>query len=143
VPDIGPSISDGRKTPIIPNVSSRGRQPSGFPTKITQIERRILVVLCSRALDRPKWDQLADALATHVWREPEHHIVYAALRQIRIHDPKTWREQLPAQATRMGFPEVDWQTYIPPTGKFLRTRTGPQISKMLHTLKTLAEEKPD
>jgi hypothetical protein len=125
---------------------SVGRQPLlhvSSTTRIIALERKILVALCTGALRRPAWERLAGALANHVWQEPEHRVVYAALRQIRIRDPRTWREQLPAQATRMGFPDVDWRGYLAPKEKSARTITSAQVSRMLHTLKTLAAERSD
>ncbi len=56
-------------------------------------------------------------LADHLWQEPEHHVVYVALRQIRSRDPKVRRDQLPAQATRMGFPDVEWRAYLSPVAE--------------------------
>jgi hypothetical protein len=115
----------------------------GSAARIATLEREILAALCSRALSRATWDKLAGGLANHVWREPEHRVVYAALRQIRSRDPRTWREQLPAQTTRMGFPDVDWTIYLAPEEKSARTTTDPPVSKMLHALKTLAAERSD
>ncbi len=51
-------------------------------------------------------------LTGHEWRDPEHKVIYEALGTIRSHDPKTRREELPAQATRMGFPDLDWGNYF-------------------------------
>jgi hypothetical protein len=120
-----------------------GNQPllgGSLPARITELERKILIAFCTGALGRPAWEKLAGALADHVWHEPEHRVVFAALRQIRRHDPRTWREQLPAQATRMGFPDVDWATYLAPRKKSARASANAQVSKMLRTLKTLAAE---
>jgi hypothetical protein len=39
-------------------------------------------------------------------------VVYEALRAIRSRDPSTRRDQLPAQVTRMGFPDLDWSLYF-------------------------------
>ncbi|MGD0957482.1 MAG: hypothetical protein ABR953_11745 [Candidatus Acidiferrales bacterium] len=112
----------------------------GSPTRITKLEREILVALCNRALSRPRWEQLAGGLANHIWHEPEHGVVYAALRKIRSRDQRTWREQLPAQATRMGFPDVDWAIYLAPKETSATTGTNAQVGKMVQTLKALAAE---
>ena len=112
-----------------------------MPARITELERKILIAFCTGALSRPAWEKLASTLADHAWHEPEHRVVFAALRQIRRHDPRTWREQLPAQATRMGFPDVDWAIYLAPKKKSARATANAQVSKMLRTLKTLAAER--
>jgi hypothetical protein len=51
-------------------------------------------------------------LRDYRWREPEHEVVYEALTRIRSHDLKALQAQLPAQTTRMGFPDVDWTIYL-------------------------------
>src|ERR1039458_2790813 len=83
---------------------------------VLHLERRILRALCGSANTPAAWDGLTSQLADHTWQEPEHRVVYEALRQIRSRDPKTRREQLPAQATRMGFPDVEWTAYLSPEG---------------------------
>jgi hypothetical protein len=123
-----------------------GRQPSlhnSSAIRIVTLERKILIALCTSALIRTEWEKLARALSNHAWQEPEHQVVYEALRKIRSRDPRTWREQLPAQATRMGFPDVDWMIYLAPKGRGAGTTTPAQVSKMLHALKALGAERPD
>ncbi|HVB55699.1 MAG TPA: hypothetical protein VNE63_04600 [Candidatus Acidoferrales bacterium] len=53
-------------------------------------------------------------MAAHTWQDQEHRVVYEALQKLRAHDPEFLRERLPAQATRMGFPDVDWNAYFAP-----------------------------
>jgi hypothetical protein len=81
---------------------------------VPELERRILRSLCGGATSSATWEALASQLVDHMWQEPEHRVVYEALRQIRSRDPKARREQLPAQATRMGFPDVEWTAYLSP-----------------------------
>ncbi|HKV05616.1 MAG TPA: hypothetical protein VJO53_10980 [Candidatus Acidoferrales bacterium] len=85
------------------------REPSG---QILDLEREILRAFCGRALPDSLWKKFADDLAGYRWLEPEHAIVFQALLRIRSRDPKGWRDQLAAQATRMGFPDVDWEMYF-------------------------------
>jgi hypothetical protein len=84
-------------------------QPSD---QMLELERKVLRALCVGATSSVSWDTLASQLADHTWQEPEHRVVYEALRQVRSRDPKARREQLPAQATRMGFPDVEWTAYL-------------------------------
>jgi hypothetical protein len=79
---------------------------------VAALERRILLALCNGASDPAEWNQLAGQLSAYQWKDPDHKVVYEALRGIRTRDAKTRRDQLPAQATRMGFPDVDWSLYF-------------------------------
>jgi hypothetical protein len=40
--------------------------------------------------------------------------VFEAIQRLSSSDPKLLREQLPAQTTRMGFPDVSWENYFSP-----------------------------
>jgi hypothetical protein len=52
-------------------------------------------------------------LRAHRWQDPEHRIVFEALILLPGRDAAELRQQLPAQATRMGFPDVNWDHYFP------------------------------
>jgi hypothetical protein len=52
------------------------------------------------------------ALSGYSWQAPEHRVVFEALTLLPSRDAKVLREQLPAQATRMGFPDVNWDAYF-------------------------------
>ena len=82
------------------------------PESRIELERSVLRALCGGDLDSADWNRIAGRLASHAWSDPEHKVVYDALRAVRSNDAQTRREQLPAQATRMGFPEVDWTNYF-------------------------------
>jgi len=56
------------------------------------------------------------ALAAYQWQEPEHAVVFQAIQSISLLPHAEWREELPAQATRLGFPDVDWQHYFSAAG---------------------------
>jgi hypothetical protein len=77
-----------------------------------ELEGKILRALCAARIDRAYWNRFIARLVEHPWRAPEHRIVFEALRAIRSQDATIRREQLPAQATRMGFPDVDWENYF-------------------------------
>lgn len=82
-----------------------------FNTTIA-IERKVLRALCGIRIDFADWNRLADRLISYPWRSPEHKVVYDALRAIKRNAADTRRDELPAQATRMGFPDVDWTEYF-------------------------------
>jgi hypothetical protein len=53
-------------------------------------------------------------LSNHIWQDAEHRVVFEAIQRLSSSDPKLLREQLPAQTTRMGFPDVSWENYFSP-----------------------------
>ena len=77
------------------------------------LELKLLRVLCTRHEAADPTAKLRASLKTYAWNDPEHRIVFEAL--CRLAGSLTslqLREQLPAQATRMGFPDVNWQNYF-------------------------------
>jgi hypothetical protein len=52
------------------------------------------------------------ALENYRWHDPEHRVVYEALQAVRGGARLSLREELPAHATRLGFPDVGWQDYF-------------------------------
>jgi hypothetical protein len=53
-------------------------------------------------------------LRAYPWQDPEHRVIFEALTALPGRSATELREQLPAQATRMGFPDVNWQNYFAP-----------------------------
>jgi hypothetical protein len=87
--------------------------PENRPSEaVAALERRILRALCSGISDPVEWDKITSQLSVYPWREPDHEVVFEAVRAIKSRDPKTRRAELPAQATRMGFPDLDWSLYF-------------------------------
>ncbi len=84
------------------------------------LESRILRVLCTTpsAFDIGATDHatvraaILARLRVHHWRDPEHRVVFEALTLLPGRTAAELREQLPAQATRMGFPDVNWDAYF-------------------------------
>ncbi len=79
--------------------------------------------MCCALAARPVTDESADTrtrqrilttLRAHQWRDPEHRVVFEALESLPGRYVKELHEQLPAQATRMGFPDVNWDDYFAP-----------------------------
>jgi hypothetical protein len=80
------------------------------------LESRILRALCSNPSSRTD-NSAARAiilarLRPHRWQASEHSVVFEALTALPGRDATELREQLPAQATRMGFPDVNWENYF-------------------------------
>ena len=70
-------------------------------------------------------------LTAYRWQESDNKVVYEALRAIKSRYPETRRDELPAQATRMGFPEVDWKPYFEPDEEL-----GSHLQDLIRRLKT-------
>jgi hypothetical protein len=98
------------------------------------VERRVLRQICRAKLTRAARAKIARALREYAWRDVEHGLVYAAIERLGHRDPKTLREQLPAQATRMGFPDIDWQAYFSANQKPAATPSADQISRLIKGL---------
>lgn len=108
--------------------------------RILDLERRILCVLCCDAFDSPEAGNLRDSivgkLEGHTWQTPDHRVVFEAFSRSRNRYPRNLREILPAEATRMGFPDIDWDLYF--KGEVLSPR---EIEKILRAL-TPAQKEP-
>src|ERR1700723_4572227 len=87
---------------------------------VLDLESRILRALCggpaafgSSGADHASGRATILAeLRTHRWQDPEHRVVFEALTLLPGRQASALREQLPAQATRMGFPDVNWDAYF-------------------------------
>jgi hypothetical protein len=90
----------------------RERDSNPDVAQILGLEREILRAICASPHLTGERSMLLGALASHVWRDPEHRVVYEALLRIRARDPDALRSELPATATRMGFPDVEWSEYF-------------------------------
>jgi len=86
--------------------------PGRPPGTAAELELKILRALCRREFSARDWSRLTSQLADYHWQDSDHRVVYEALTAIRSTDAETRRGQLPAQATRMGFPDVDWKIYF-------------------------------
>jgi len=84
------------------------------PTAISRAERLVLRALATGRVERGEWFEIDRKLAGYLWREPDHAVIYQAIVRARSRDPEHWREQLAAQTTRMGFPDLDWESFLRP-----------------------------
>jgi len=82
---------------------------------IVNAERLVLRALSTRFVGPAEWIAIDRRLAGYEWREPDHAVIYTAITRARSRDPKRWREQLQAQTTRMGFPDLDWESFLRPS----------------------------
>jgi hypothetical protein len=82
------------------------------PIIAPQIERDILRQLCAGQIESKDWHTVVNRLSAYEWKDPEHKVVFDALQAIKSDDALTRRQELPAEVTRMGFPDVDWGKYL-------------------------------
>jgi hypothetical protein len=80
--------------------------------RVFELEREALCALCIRGSANARETTVMRELSSHVWQDAEHRVVFEAIQRLSSSDPKLLREQLPAQATRMGFPDVSWDNYF-------------------------------
>jgi hypothetical protein len=93
--------------------------PQLVPDRL-DLESRILRAFCTRpsASDPAGTDHtsiraaILAQLRAHRWQDPEHRVVFEALTLLPGRGAADLRHQLPAQATRMGFPDVNWGHYF-------------------------------
>ena len=83
--------------------------------QVFELERETLCALCVRASLNAQHPTAMRELSNHIWQDAEHRVVFEAIQRLSSSDPKLLREQLPAQTTRMGFPDVSWENYFSPT----------------------------
>ena len=81
------------------------------PREIQKLERGLLRGLCSLA-NVGEALPYCRQLSHYEWLDPEHRIVFDAIRQLRVAGVEPWHTELRAVATRMGFPEVEWDHYF-------------------------------
>jgi hypothetical protein len=78
---------------------------------IQSLEMRILQLLCAHIPGDVLTSSLA-ILISYPWRDPEHRVVYDAVRRIGFLSPALRRRELAAEVTRMGFPDIDCSAYF-------------------------------
>lgn len=94
------------------------RRADSFSCKLLiAAERVVLRCLCrDQQFARVSPDQL-NRLRSYVWQDPEHRIVFDAIERSTKAKGFSLREYLPAQATRMGFPDIHWHAYFEDNAK--------------------------
>ncbi|MDE3169891.1 MAG: hypothetical protein KGL75_07105 [Acidobacteriota bacterium] len=76
------------------------------------LEQEVLRALCVASLPHDERSNAVRALSSYAWRDHEHEVVFRAIELLRNAARPSWRDELPAQAARMGFPDVDWFRYF-------------------------------
>ncbi|HTU33389.1 MAG TPA: hypothetical protein VMF66_06260 [Candidatus Acidoferrum sp.] len=93
---------------------------------LLSIELELLQKLCRTGVKSVSSDDI-EALARHSWVAPDHRVVFDALFRVANIPPAALRHQLPAEATRMGFPDVAWERYFEPANECEPSRTATEL----------------
>lgn len=128
------------------------RMPGVYPVPasdkspaIIELEREILRMLCDphEQTGAKSRKQAVLKLLAHRWHDAEHRIVFEAVAKLPGQDAAALRRQLPAQATRMGFPEVHWEAYFAsntsPSSEGAK-ENGPNIETLVARLRAASRE---
>jgi NAD(P)H-dependent FMN reductase len=79
---------------------------------VASLELTLLRWLCISAASDDARKRVLSALPGYKWHNTDHAIVFDALKRVPDRDKRPLREQLPAIATRMGFPDIAWEDYF-------------------------------
>lgn len=104
---------------------------------ISGLELALLQALCNTG-SPTHLDRALRELESHQWSNPEYGVVYQALALVRGKSPQSWRNELPAQATRMGFPDVEWEIYLGEKADLQKAH----LSELLRELKAETAKQP-
>jgi len=97
---------------------------------IPTLEREILRALCNSRDPALPRETIMNSLSHHNWQDPDNRVIYEALRRIPTSSPAAIRDQLPAAATRLGFPDLDWKPYLEPR----ETQAAAEIEALIRAL---------
>jgi hypothetical protein len=107
----------------------------GNATEILHTEQLILKFLCASPAAGTAQD-LKSSLASYKWHTHDHSVVFEALQRLSsASTPAQLREQLPAQLTRMGFPDVNYEIFF--EGEI------PEVNELPALVKTLLRVAPE
>ena len=107
-------------------------------SEVLGLEREILRALCASPHLSSERSGFLRALGSYDWRDPEHRVVYEALLRTLARGSGTLRSELPATATRMGFPDVDWGEYFKPS----EASEAPEVESRIRDLTVASARLP-
>jgi hypothetical protein len=82
--------------------------------ELRETERAILRALCQPSTTQALRERVLQELASYRWRVEDHRVIFDALQRSRSAKASPLQEQLRAHATRMGFPDIDWDAFLAP-----------------------------
>jgi|HubBroStandDraft_1064217.scaffolds.fasta_scaffold04626_10 hypothetical protein len=80
--------------------------------QLISLERDLLSALCQSEAPAELSSQVLPDLQNYPWQGLDHQTVFEALLHIGSARSPSLREQLAAHATRMGFPDINWNEYF-------------------------------
>jgi len=75
-------------------------------------ERSVLRVISQLAPRSPDRAELLRVLSGYRWIAGDHRVIYEVLVRSRSASAVASREELPALAARIGFPDIDWDSFF-------------------------------
>jgi hypothetical protein len=100
--------------------------------ELCEIERALLRELCQPSTTPVLRERILHELASYRWRLEDHRVVFDTLQKSRPSGTSSLHEQLRAHATRMGFPDIDWDAFFAPGEE------SQEIEKLVSRLKAAA-----
>jgi hypothetical protein len=76
------------------------------------LEQQILQRFCTEDVPESVTAAIKTKLDSYAWCDPDNRIVFEALCSLGSLTPAVTASQLPALATRMGFPDLNWERYL-------------------------------
>jgi hypothetical protein len=100
--------------------------------ELREIEHAILQALCQPSTTQALRERILQELASYRWGVRDYRVIFDALQKSRPARTSSLHEQLRAHATRMGFPDIDWDAFFAPG------QQSPEIEKWVSRLKAAA-----
>lgn len=79
-----------------------------------EVERLLLGALCTGPLTLEDRRNALLRLADYNWIGRDHRVIYEALRRSRQPESAALREHIVAEITRLGFPDIDVESFLNP-----------------------------
>jgi hypothetical protein len=84
------------------------------PRTAEEVERLLVGALCAGPLSPEDRSDALRSLADYNWIQPDHRVIYEALRRSRQRRAAALREYIVAEITRLGFPDIEVEPFFNP-----------------------------
>jgi hypothetical protein len=79
-----------------------------------EVERLLLGALCAGPLFPEDRSDILRSIADYNWIQPDHSVIYEALRRSRQRESPALREHIVSEITRLGFPDIEVDPFFTP-----------------------------
>jgi hypothetical protein len=79
-----------------------------------EIERLMLGALCTGPISLEDRGEALRSLTNYNWILPDHRVIYEVLRRSRQPNSAALRENILAEITRLGFPDIEFEPFFNP-----------------------------